>query len=148
AEDRAPRRHRDALHRGLQRARRRRRAWQDRGRGPHAPAPRARATAKGIRRRGARRRAEGPAVMNDDRLVGMLSALRTERMERTADQVLRARLENAWTVREAQSGLGWRLRRPVLVVATAALVFGSIATTLSAPGDSALYTLRVTIEDL
>ena len=86
--------------------------------------------------------------MNDDRLVGMLSALRTERMERTADQKLRARLENAWTVRETQSGLGWRLRRPVLVVATAALVFGSIATTLAAPGDSALYTLRVTIEDL
>jgi outer membrane biosynthesis protein TonB len=86
--------------------------------------------------------------MSDDRLVGMLSALRTERMERTADQKLRARLENAWTVRETQSGLGWRLRRPVLVVATAALVFGSIATTLSAPGDSALYTLRVTIEDL
>ena len=86
--------------------------------------------------------------MNDDRLVGMLSALRTERMERTADQQLRARLENAWTVRETQSGLGWRLRRPVLVIATAALVFGSIATTLSAPGDSALYTLRVTVEDL
>jgi outer membrane biosynthesis protein TonB len=86
--------------------------------------------------------------MNDDRLVGMLSALRTERMERTADQQLRACLENAWTVRETQSGLAWRLRRPVLVFATAALVFGSIATTLSAPGDSALYTLRVTIEDL
>ena len=86
--------------------------------------------------------------MNDDRLVGMLAALRTERMERTADQKLRARLENAWTVRETQSGLGWRMRRPVLVIATAALVLGSIATTLSAPGDSALYTLRVTIEDL
>jgi outer membrane biosynthesis protein TonB len=86
--------------------------------------------------------------VNDDRLVGMLAALRTERMERTADQKLRARLENAWTVRESQSGIGWRLRRPVLVIATAALVFGSVATTLSAPGDSALYTLRVTIEDL
>jgi len=86
--------------------------------------------------------------MNDDRLVGMLAALRTERMERTADQTLRARLENAWTLRETRSGLAWRLRRPVLVIATAALVFGSIATTLSAPGDSALYTLRVTIEDL
>jgi outer membrane biosynthesis protein TonB len=86
--------------------------------------------------------------MNDDRLVGMLAALRTERMERTADQELRARLENAWTVRETQSGLGWRMRRPVLVIATAALVLGSIATTLSAPGDSALYSLRVTIEDL
>jgi len=86
--------------------------------------------------------------MNDDRLVGLLSALRTERMERAADQDLRARLENAWTVRESQRGLGWRMRRPVLVLASAALVLGSIATTLSAPGDSALYTLRVTIEDL
>jgi cell division septation protein DedD len=86
--------------------------------------------------------------MNDDRLAGLLSALRTERMERTADQKLRARLENAWTVRENQGGLAWRVRRPVLVIATAALVLGSIATTLSAPGDSALYTLRVTIEDL
>lgn len=86
--------------------------------------------------------------MNDDRLVGMLSALRTERMERTADQKLRTRLENAWTVREDRSGLAWRLRRPVLVIATAALVFGSAATTISAPGDSPLYSLRVTIEDL
>jgi outer membrane biosynthesis protein TonB len=86
--------------------------------------------------------------MNDDRLVGLLAALRTERMERAADQQLRARLENAWTVRESQRGLAWRLRRPVLVLASAALVLGSIATTLSAPGDSALYTLRVTIEDL
>jgi len=86
--------------------------------------------------------------MNDDRLVGMLAALRTERMERTADQKLRARLENAWTVRDSQNGIGWRLRRPVLVIATAALVFGGIATTLSAPGDSALYTLRVTVEDI
>jgi hypothetical protein len=86
--------------------------------------------------------------MNDDRLVGMLSALRTERMERTADQKLRTRLENAWTLREGRGGLAWRMRRPVLVIATAALVFGSAATTISAPGDSPLYSLRVTIEDL
>jgi hypothetical protein len=86
--------------------------------------------------------------MNDDRLVGMLSALRTERMERTADLTLRTRLETAWTARESRSGLAWRLRRPVLVVATAALVLGSAATTISAPGDSPLYSLRVTIEDL
>jgi len=56
--------------------------------------------------------------MNDDRLVRMLAALRTERMERTADQKLRARLENAWTVRETQSGLGWRLRRPLATSAS------------------------------
>jgi len=86
--------------------------------------------------------------VNDDRLVGMLAALRTERMERTADQELRAQLETAWTARESQGGLAWRLRRPALVLATAALVLGSAATTISAPGDSPLYALRVTIEDL
>ena len=86
--------------------------------------------------------------MNDDRLTGLLAALRTERMERTADQKLRARLENAWTAREDRSGLAWRLRRPVLTIATTALIVGLAATTLSAPGDSPLYSLRVTIEDL
>jgi len=85
--------------------------------------------------------------MSDDRLVGMLAALRTERMERTADQTLRARLETAWTARESH-GLGWRIRRPLLVLATAALVLGSAATTASAPGDSPLYGLRVTMEDI
>jgi len=86
--------------------------------------------------------------MNDDRLVGMLAALRTERMERTADQTLRTRLENAWTARESRGGLAWRMRRPVLVLATVALILGSAATTISAPGDSPLYSVRVTIEDL
>jgi hypothetical protein len=86
--------------------------------------------------------------VNDDRLTGLLAALRAERMERTADQKLRARLENAWTAREDRSGLAWRLRRPVLTIATTALIFGLAATTLSAPGDSPLYSLRVTIEDL
>jgi hypothetical protein len=86
--------------------------------------------------------------MNDERLVDMLAALRTERMERTADQKLRARLENAWTEREIHSGLAWGIRRPVLAIATAALVFGFAATTVSAAGDSPLYSLRVTLEDL
>ena len=86
--------------------------------------------------------------MKDDRLVGMLAALRTERMERHADQKLRARLENAWTARESQSGLAWRFRRPVIALATAALLVTFVTTTLSASGDSALYGLRVTIEDL
>jgi outer membrane biosynthesis protein TonB len=86
--------------------------------------------------------------MNDDRLVDMLGALRSERMERTADQKLRARLENAWTERETDSGLAWGIRRPVLAIATAALVFGFAATTVSATGDSPLYSLRVTMEDL
>lgn len=85
--------------------------------------------------------------MNDDRLVGMLGALRTERMDRQADQTLRARLETAWTLREAQPGLSWRIRRPVLVIATAALIFGSVNSTLSAGGDNPLYSLRVTIEN-
>ncbi|MEP6694773.1 MAG: DUF5667 domain-containing protein [Chloroflexota bacterium] len=86
--------------------------------------------------------------MNDDRLTGLLAALRTERMERSADQELRARLETAWTARESQGGFAWRMRRPVLVIATAALLVGSVATTLSAAGDSPLYSLRVTLEDL
>jgi len=86
--------------------------------------------------------------VNDDRLTGMLAALRTERMERTADLELRARLENAWSAREIQDGLASRIRRPVLAIATAALVFGFAATTMSAPGDSALYGLRVVVEDL
>jgi outer membrane biosynthesis protein TonB len=85
---------------------------------------------------------------DDDRLVDMLAALRTERMERTADQKLRAQLENAWTERETHTGLPWGIRRPVIAVATAALVFGFAATTVSAAGDSPLYSLRVTLEDL
>ena len=86
--------------------------------------------------------------MNDDRLVSLLSALRTERMDRHADQKLRARLENAWTMRESERGLGWRMRWPVIAVTTAALLVSFVATTVSAPGDSALYGLRVTIEDI
>lgn len=86
--------------------------------------------------------------MSDDRLVGMLATLRTERMERIADQQLRTRLETAWAARDGQNGLLWRFRRPVIVIATAALLIGSAATTVSAPGDSPLYSLRVTIEDL
>jgi cell division septation protein DedD len=84
---------------------------------------------------------------DDDRLVDMLAALRTERMERTADQQLRTRLENAWTERQTETGVPW-IRRPVIAVATAALVFSFAATTVSAAGDSPLYTLRVTLEDL
>jgi hypothetical protein len=86
--------------------------------------------------------------MNDDRLVDLLAALRTERMERTSDQKLRTRLENAWTDRRTESGIAWGIRKPVIAVATAALVFGFAATTVSAAGDSPLYSLRVTIEDL
>ncbi|MEO8633325.1 MAG: DUF5667 domain-containing protein, partial [Chloroflexota bacterium] len=85
--------------------------------------------------------------MSDDRLVGMLAALRTERMERSADQKLRNQLETAWTARESQSALAYRLRRPLLVMATVALILGSAATTASAPGDSPLYSVRVTIEN-
>ena len=85
--------------------------------------------------------------MNDDRLVGMLASMRTERMDRHADQALRVRLENAWTAREPQGGFAWRFRRPALVIATAALIFGSVNSTLSAAGDSPLYSVRVTIEN-
>ncbi len=86
--------------------------------------------------------------MNDDRLVGLLAALRTERMDRRADRRLRSRLETAWTARASHDALPAWIRRPVLALATGALIFGFTATTLSAPGDSVLYGLRVTLEDL
>jgi hypothetical protein len=86
--------------------------------------------------------------VNDDRLAGLLSSLRTERMDRASDQKVRARLENAWTARGSRSGLASRIRRPALALAAAAVLFGSVATTLWAPGDSPLYSARVTIEDL
>ena len=37
--------------------------------------------------------------MTDDRLQGMLGSLRHERMDRIADDKIRARLETAWTAR-------------------------------------------------
>jgi hypothetical protein len=86
--------------------------------------------------------------VNDDRLVGLLAALRTERMDRRADRRLRTRLETAWAARESHNALPAWIRRPVLALASSALIFGFTATTLSAPGDSVLYGLRVTLEDL
>ncbi len=86
--------------------------------------------------------------MNDDRMVSLLASLRSERMDRIADDKIRKRLENAWTVRQQRSSWGWRLRRPALALATTALAVGLVATTLGAGGESPLYSFRITIENL
>jgi len=85
--------------------------------------------------------------MNDDRLTGLLGALRNERMDRVADDRLRARLENAWTARIRQRSLGFRLRRLAPILATVALFAGLGGATMTAAGDSVLYGMRVAVED-
>lgn len=85
--------------------------------------------------------------MNDERLTGLLASLRQERMDRAADDRIRARLEHAWTAREARRSWGYRLRRLPPVFATLALVAGLAGATMSASGDSVLYGIRVAVED-
>lgn len=82
-----------------------------------------------------------------DHLQGLLGSLRLERMDRIADDKIRARLENAWSTRQQQRSLSFRLRRLAPVLATGVLLIGLGTATLSASGDSALYGLRVAIED-
>ncbi len=85
--------------------------------------------------------------MNDDRLTGLLGALRNERMDRIADDRIRAKLDNAWTARQQERSFGFRLRRLAPVLATLVLFAGLSAATMNASGDSALYGIRVAIED-
>ncbi|HYK97697.1 MAG TPA: DUF5667 domain-containing protein [Candidatus Acidoferrales bacterium] len=85
--------------------------------------------------------------LNDDRLTNLLGQLRHERMDRVADDKIRARLENAWTAREQQRGLGWGMRRFAPVLATIFLVVGLSGATMNASGDSVLYGVRVAVED-
>ncbi len=85
--------------------------------------------------------------MNEERLTGLLASLRHERMERTADERIRARLEHVWTARQAQRTLGFRLRRLAPVLATLVLFAGLAAATMNASGDSLLYGVRVAVED-
>lgn len=85
--------------------------------------------------------------MNDDRLTGLLGSLRTERMDRAADDRVRARLENAWTARRRERSWTFRFRRLAPVIATAILLAGLGTATLNASGDSVLYGARVTIEN-
>jgi len=85
--------------------------------------------------------------MNDDRLTSLLGQLRNERMDRIADDKIRARLENAWTAREQQRGFGWTVRRFAPVLATIVLLIGLGGATLNASGDSVLYGVRIAVED-
>ena len=85
--------------------------------------------------------------MNEERLTAVLASLRHERIERTADQRIRARLEEAWAQREPRAPLTVRLRQLAPVLATVALFGGLLAATMNASGESALYGIRVAIED-
>lgn len=85
--------------------------------------------------------------MNDERLQGLLGSLRHERMDRIADHEIRARLEAAWTTRQQQRSLGFRARRLAPILATGVLMVALGTATMSAPGESPLYGLRVALED-
>jgi len=85
--------------------------------------------------------------MNDQRLESLLGSLRHERMDRIADERIRALLETAWTTRQQQRSWGSRFRRLAPVLATGVLLLGLGTATMSAPGESPLYGLRVAIED-
>ena len=85
--------------------------------------------------------------MNEERLTGLLGSLRTERMDRIADDRIRAKLENAWTARQRRRSFSVRLRRLAPVLATLVLFAGLGAATLTARGESALYGVRIAIED-
>jgi outer membrane biosynthesis protein TonB len=85
--------------------------------------------------------------MNEDRLAGLLGTLRTERMDRIADDRTRTRLENAWTTRQQRRAFSFRIRQLAPVLATIALFAGLGASTMNAAGDSPLYGIRVAVED-
>jgi hypothetical protein len=85
--------------------------------------------------------------MNDERLTTMLGSLRHERMDRIADDKIRARLENAWSARADRRSLSFHLRRWTPALATLVLCLGLGATTMSAAGESPLYGMRVAIEN-
>ena len=85
--------------------------------------------------------------MNDDRFTGLLGSLRTERMDRIADDRIRRKLENAWTARMERRTFGWRARRWAPVLATLVLFAGISGATMNAAGDSVLYGLRIAVED-
>ena len=85
--------------------------------------------------------------MNDERLTALLGSLRHERMDRIADDKIRARLENAWTARMERRSFSFTLRRFAPMLATLVLFVGLGATTMNAAGDSPLYGFRIAIEN-
>jgi Domain of unknown function (DUF5667) len=85
--------------------------------------------------------------MNDEKLTGLLGSLRVERMDRIADDKIRARLENAWTARAESRSWSSRLRGATPILATLVLFIGLGTATLNASGDSVLYGVRVAVED-
>jgi len=85
--------------------------------------------------------------MNDDRLTSLLGNLRNERMDRIADDKIRARLENAWTAHQERRGMSWQLRRVAPILATIVLFAGFAGATMNASGESVLYGARIAIEN-
>ena len=85
--------------------------------------------------------------MTDDRLQGLLGSLHRERMDRIADDKIRARLETAWTTRMERRSFSFRFRRIAPVLATLVLFAALGVTTMTAAGESPLYGVRVAIED-
>ncbi|MDQ2951101.1 MAG: hypothetical protein M3R54_02430, partial [Chloroflexota bacterium] len=85
--------------------------------------------------------------MTDDRLQGMLGSLRHERMDRIADDKIRARLENTWTTRLERRSFSFRFRRFAPMLATVVLIVGLGAASMTAPGESPLYGFRIAVED-
>jgi hypothetical protein len=85
--------------------------------------------------------------MNDERLTAMLGSLRHERMDRIADDKIRARLENAWSARAERRSFSFHLRRWTPALATLVLFVGLGTTTMNAAGDSPLYGMRIAIEN-
>jgi len=85
--------------------------------------------------------------MNDERLTALLGSLRHERMDRIADDKIRARLENAWGARMERRSFSFAIRRLAPMLATLVLFAALGATTMNAAGDSPLYGFRVAIEN-
>ena len=85
--------------------------------------------------------------MTDERLEGLLGSLRHERLDRIADDKIRALLETAWTTRQEQRAFGYRARRLAPILATGVLMVGLGTATMSASGESPLYGARIAIED-
>jgi hypothetical protein len=85
--------------------------------------------------------------LNEQELQSLLASMRQERMDRIADDRIRALLETAWTTRQQQRSTGFRARRVAPVLATGVMAIGLGTATMSALGDSPLYGMRVALED-
>src|SRR2546425_7223089 len=135
---------------GIPGGRRRSPYRSERGRGPHAAAPRSRAAPQGA---GEDRRAAdarslgriGGRAVTDEKLASALGVMRTARVSEAASARVREQLEQRW--RDRAQARRFALPWFVPSLATVLLVVAVGAATLRAGADSALYGARVAIED-